>query len=105
MLTRATSVPMISTYCPSLTPSASRASYHCRVSPPASFTTAWITSTAAAGRSVAVVWLPLTVWGESAALRSRQYAQSRAARASAAIATRSVPVHHAPGAPSRSQNR
>ena len=92
--------PTVSTYSASRKPPASAASYTCRVRRPESVRIRWITSMRTSGRSVTAVWVPVTAQGDNAAFRSLQSLQSVAARVSFAIATRTAPVHHSPGAAS-----
>ena len=70
-----------------------------KLSRPGSVTIRCTTSTTSAGSSAGPACVPSTAKGETAALRSRHSAHSGAARASAAMASFSEPVHQVPGAP------
>lgn len=97
MLMVATTTPTSSTYASLVSPAATLFSTYRLVILPWSVTTRWAASTAVAGSPSPQSCSPVTDSGDSACLRAMQRRHVVALRDSAAMATRSAPVHQLPG--------
>jgi hypothetical protein len=89
--------PTSSTYSSTRNPPAICSSNQRRESRAGSLRMRWIASSAADRTAPSVACSPAIAFGERAPRRSRHSAQASALRLSAAIATRSAPVHQVPG--------